>query len=531
MKLLENIFFSSTSHKAEKWIVLVLLALLWGGIFQLTGVLTSGFHLTDDHEIVLFNDLLKKQSAFSLIEEQVKIDLVTRFRPTYYAHRILITSLIGTNQVAWATYYCFLGILTSFFLYLALRKVGFSILESLLFPLFAFIGEQTAVWWRLGTAETLGMFFTALSLYFASNNKPSKLISWSSFLFLCFAILASLSKESFILLIPALLFWKMWVEKHENWQRAVKSNLLFILFLGVIALAEIYFIQVKTNAQGSIFNISNVEDSSFRNTILLYMLNKVLTFNQLHILFIVFLGILAFTISDDLSHAKKKLGSISQNFLPILIFTLLVLVPQFVLYSRTDLYERYLIPATVGLGFFAVGLLQLICKQEFIRKYLKIVFCVLGLLGLYFPFGKAYFKGQDFAVEGTDTQSFLQFIKSVTTEESAVLLVSEPVQFNEWTYSFYRFMQSSLYQRKNIYLQLYTIPNANVPIEIAESNKAVLSKVFEKQLFDFNRGSAKIKCIAILPFKELEQKLSKEKQAWLKEFGKNKFGNFVIYSK
>jgi hypothetical protein len=531
MKLLENIFFNPTSHKTEKWIVLMVLALLWLGIFRQTGILTAGFHLTDDHEIVLFNDLLKKQSVFSLISEQIKIDLATRFRPTYYPHRILVTSLIGTNQMAWAIYYCFLGLLTSFFLYLALRKVGFSILEAFLCPLFAFIGEQTAVWWRLGTAETLGMFFASLSLYFATNPRLPKSISLPSLLFLCFAILASLSKESFILLFPALLFWKMWVEKHENWQKNVQRNLLFILFLGAIALAEIYFIQVKTNAQSSIFNISNAEDSSFRNTILLYMLNKVLTFNQLHILFIVFLGILVFTISDDLSHAKKRLTAIFQSILPICIFTLLILVPQFVLYSRTDLYERYLIPATLGLGFFAVGLIQLTRKQDFIKKYLKIVFCVLGLLGLYFPLGKAYFKGQDFAVEGTNTQSFLQFIKSVTTEKSGILLLSEPVQFNEWTHAFYRFMQSSLFQRKNIYLQLYPIPNPNVPREIAEENKAVLSKVFEKQIFDFKRDSAKINCIAILPLKELEAKLSKEKQAWLREFGKNKFGNFVIYSK
>lgn len=531
MKLLENIFFNPTSHKVEKWIVLVVLVLLWLGIFQLTGILTSGFHLTDDHEIVLFNDLLKKKSIFSLISEQVKIDLATRFRPTYYPHRILVTSLIGTNQMAWAIYYCFLGIFTSFFLYLTLRKVRFSILESFLFPLFAFMGEQTAVWWRLGTAETLGIFFAALSLYFASNPYSPKLISLPSFLFLCFALLASLSKESFILLLPALLFWKIWVEKNKNWQKAIKSNLLFILFLAVIASAEIYFIQAKTNAQDSIFNIGNAEDSDFRNAILLYMLTKVLTFNQLHILFSIFVGIIVFAISDDLSHARKRLGAIFQSILPICIFTLLVLVPQFLLYSRTDLYERYLIPATLGLGFFAIGLIQLIRKQEFIKNYLKIAFCVLGLLGLYFPLGKAYFKGQDFAIEGKNTQSFLYFIKSVTTEKSGILLLSEPVQFNEWTHSFYRFMQSSLFQRKNIYLQLYTIPNPNVPTEIAEGNKAILSKVFKDQLFDFKRDSAKVKCIAILPLKELEEKLSKEQQDWLREFGKNKFGNFVIYSK
>jgi hypothetical protein len=531
MKLIENIFFSTSSPKIEKWIILLLFCVLWFGVFQLTGILTSGFHLTDDHEIVLFNDLLKNQSVFSLIEEQVKIDLATRFRPTYYAHRILVTSLIGTNQIAWAIYYCFLGVFTSFFLYLALRKVGFTLLESLLFPLFAFLGEQTAVWWRLGTAETLGMLFASLAMYFASSSYNQKNTWVAAVLFLCFAILASLSKESFILFLPALLFWKIWVERQKNWQKAIKTNLLFVLFLGIVALIEIYFIQSQTNAQNTIFSVSNAEDDSFRNRILLYMLNKVLTFNQLHILFIVFVGILAFAISDDFKNAKHRLTLVLKDFFPILIFVLLILIPQFVLYSRTDLYERYLIPTTISLGFFAVTLIQLIRKQDFIKKYLKVAFCLLGLAGLYLPLGKVYFKGKDFAVEGANTQSFLQFIKSVTTEKSGILLLSEPVQFNEWTHSFYRFMQSSLYQRKNIYLQLYTIPNPNVPIAVAEENKAILSQVFRNQLFDFEKDSANVKCIAVLPLKELEEKLIREKQTWLKEFGKNRFGNFVIYSR
>nr|MCU0392341.1 hypothetical protein [Thermoflexibacter sp.] len=349
MKLLENIFFSSSPHKLEKWLVLIVFFSIWIGVFYITGILQAGFHLTDDHEIILFNDLLKKQSVFSLISEQVYTDMLTRFRPLYYPHRILMTYVLGVNASAWAIYFCFLGVISSFFLYHALRKIGFSFFEALLFPLFAFFGEQTAVWWRLGTAETLGMLFASLSILLATVSHQNRLYS---FIFIVSTLLASLSKESFILLIPALIFWKIWVEKSLSinkidWKVAIKLNLISIIVLIICVLAEIYVISIQTNAQSTIFNATDANsDSAFRNTILLYMINKILTFNQIHILLIVFVAILLFAISDEFPKAKNRLTHVFQELIPIFLFVLLILMPQFVLYSRTDLYERYLIPAT-----------------------------------------------------------------------------------------------------------------------------------------------------------------------------------------
>lgn len=515
----------------EKILSFFAFVVLWFGLFHFSGILDSGFHLTDDHEVILFNDLLKKQSVFSLVGEQVEIDMATRFRPAYYVHRVLITSLIGTSSKLWAVYFCGLAVVCSFLLFRSLLHLGFSIFPAFLFPLFALWGEQTAVWWRLGTAETLGIVFTSFSIYCLAKSVSSQRKWWDT-LFLVFAILAALSKESFILMIPALLFWRIWTDASNDWSVKIKVNILNIIILGFTFCIEIYLISTQTQAEESIFNAGAAEDSNFRNTIMLYMITKLLTFNKLNLLFLVFFGLVLFSLADDIKHSRLKIVSLLKEISPALLLSLLVIVPQFVLYLRTDLYERYLIPTTLGLAFFAVFLIQLVLKQDFIKQYLKITFCVVGFLGLYFPLGKAYFKGSDFATEGVQTNAFLRFVKTVTNEQSGILLVAEPVQHHEWIHAFYRFMQSSAFHRKNIYLQLYTVPNPNVPQEFAEAHKQKVATAFQSQLFDFERDREKITCIAFFPSKETE-KMFGQREEWLKEmkFEKHHFGNFLIYSK
>lgn len=532
---IEKLLFRATPLPTlrEKIIAFFCFLLLWFGLFYSSDILTAGLHFTDDHEIVLFNDFLKTQNAFSLLAEQVKTDFATRFRPLYYPHRVLVTSIIGTNATLWAVYFCLLGVISSFFLFQALRRFGFSIFIAFLFPLFAFWGEQTAVWWRLGTAETFGMLFCSLSMYYLLR---------LPILGLVFAVLASLSKESFILMLPALLFWKMWYEVRQSLKETqakttisnvIKSNLGYVIILGIVGITELYFIQNQTKAEESIFNATAAVDTNFRNTILVYMIGKILTFNKLNILFLTFLALLLFALSEDLKNAKTKVINTLKEISPALLFSLLVLIPQFVLYSRTDLYERYLIPATVGLAFFAVTLIQLIVKQDFIKTYLKIIFCLVGLAGLYFPVGKAYFKGADFAMEGIRTTTFLKFIKTVTPEQSGILLVAEPVQYNEWIQSFYRYANSSGYNLKNVKLQLYSLPDPNVPAEFAEAHKAKVSDFFKNQLFDFEKDKDKIACIAFFPSPATEAKFNQEYKEWIAtmDFEKNSFGGFVVYSK
>jgi hypothetical protein len=530
--------------KNEKYFALLAFLLLWLGLFHFSGILNAGFHLTDDHEIVLFNDLLEKQGLFSLLTTETSTDFLTRFRPLYYPHRILITSLIGTNTTLWSIYFCVLGVMTSYFFFCGLRLLKFSILPAFLFPLFAFWGEQTAVWWRLGTAETLGILFASLSAYCMGKELSMKTLSLArlwNFGFIIFAIFAALSKESFILMIPALLFWKIWsfasslpyeADFWKNYQKALKINLLSIVCLGIISIIFIYFIQTQTKASQTIFNATGEDDTHFRNTILQYILFKLITFNKLNILFLGFIALVLFAAADDFKNAKHRVIAILREILPAFLLTLLIIVPQFILYARTDLYERYLIPTTIGLAFFAVFLIQMILKQDFIKQYLKIAFCVLGLVGLYFPLGKAYFSGNDFAQQGVQSNAFLRFIKSVTNEESGILLVANPIQHNEWIHSFYRFLNSSAYRRKNIYLQLYTFPNPNSPQDLVDAQKTHISKLFENQLFDLERDKENIKCIAFLPSKETEIKFLEAQKDWLQtlNLGKNVFGDFIIYS-
>jgi hypothetical protein len=251
--------------KNVNWNILILFFLLWFGILTLTGTMFSGFHFTDDYDVLRID----KDISNTTIAREARIffkDIFKsklRFRPFYMLQRRLTTALLGNNFFAWSLYFGFLAVFTSFFLYLFMRKTGFSVTESVLFPCLTLLGEQAAVWWKLGANETPGMLmlsaamlFMALSLY--SNRKKSLY----NFLFVLFAVIASWCKESFILMIPALVSWKIWLtyQKGETGDgdqtvpmtllRSVRKNLITAVILLLVCLAELVHIVTKVGTTG-----------------------------------------------------------------------------------------------------------------------------------------------------------------------------------------------------------------------------------------------------------------------------------------
>jgi hypothetical protein len=115
------------------------------------------------------------------------------------------------------------------FFYFGARKLKYGVLESLVFVLLIFIGSQMAIWWRLGTNETIGMFFLGLAFLFMAKCTKKENYRLNNVAFIILLIIASLCKESFIITIPALVVFKIWNEKNVfkiTFKESVKNNYL-----------------------------------------------------------------------------------------------------------------------------------------------------------------------------------------------------------------------------------------------------------------------------------------------------------------
>lgn len=93
-------------------IIFLVILVFWFLIFITSGSLFSGYHFTDDHEIVAINfDVeIEKINIIELFIQWIKKDLISgRLRPFYYIHRIIETRVFGLNFSLWSIYTGLLG--------------------------------------------------------------------------------------------------------------------------------------------------------------------------------------------------------------------------------------------------------------------------------------------------------------------------------------------------------------------------------------------------------------------------------------
>lgn len=222
--------------------------MVWFFVFITSGSLFSGYHFTDDHEIVHINHNFNAQklNIIEVFSQWINTDYSTgRFRPFYYIHRILVTKFLGINFGLWSVYTGLLAGFTTFLLFVFGRLLQFSIGDSLIFSFLATLGTQSAVWWQLGPAETIGTFLLSIALVLAVLSEVSNCYKtfYETLLIFC-VLMMSLSKESFVLFIPAIVFIKLWMSHHFtglSWSQAIKANKVSSSVLCLILFAEILF--------------------------------------------------------------------------------------------------------------------------------------------------------------------------------------------------------------------------------------------------------------------------------------------------
>lgn len=334
--------------KKEAAVVWCFFLLLVFGVVIGMGTLTSGFHLVDDWELAKYVDwmTLEHRSVWDCMKEAVGYDLTMRFRPLYYINRVLMAAVFGINLTAMSVIKACEIVAALAALYYCARQMKCNMAYASLFALTVMVGYQSAVWWKLGPQESYGIMMFAIGFYFLLKWLQSGK-KWYSFASIAAFFLMSVYKEPFILLLPFVGLYVLYVQMQGkkttigNLRDAARRRLPYLLSLGIIFAVEMYLIVFVIGA-------NNYSYVGLDESITLAEYKQVWSAAAGgNLKWYVRFGILMFLILLTYWEQLRKLG---WEFL----LAAAVIVPQCITYSKTSMEERYILPAVLGFAFWFI---------------------------------------------------------------------------------------------------------------------------------------------------------------------------------
>lgn len=401
------------------------------------GTINSGFHFIDDHQMLGIHSDLGKASIIKTMSTWISSDLLARFRPMYVVHRVLEMKIFGADFFALSLYSGILAAFTFSFFYLGARQLKYSVFESLIFVLLAFVGPQMTIWWRLGPSETIAMFFLGLSFFFMGKSADGENYLRNNILFVLFLIAASLSKESCVIIVPAFVFLKIWNESELfgiSIKESIRRNLLLIFpIIAMVAELGIIYYVVGTNKLGYAGLIYGGPELIKG---ILAIVSQMDMLGEFFVL-LAFIGIIYCInmIIVTVGEAKVFRKSIKKIFVP-LFFSALIVFPNIILYAKSGMVERYLLPATIGGAFFIIYMLKNIDKS-----YLRVVALAAVLVFALVSLKTAVENASAFAIDGVHTNQLLSAIIENNKPDSTILLVADLVENLEHSLALDRFLE------------------------------------------------------------------------------------------
>ncbi|MBK9332789.1 MAG: glycosyltransferase family 39 protein [Ignavibacteria bacterium] len=345
---------------------------------------------------------------------------------------LLLTSvkIFGYNLLLLNIFVSILGICTAFFLYKFCKNIGFSPVQSFLFALLTLLGPATIMYSRPPDSEIIGMLMLSLSLLFLSKSIFSeKNQILYKFLFLFSLIITSLSKESFLILTPAVLVLYLWLYHFKNNTgiiQTIKKNYILLILSSVLFIILVILLvnSVGVSREGS-HNSVNIRLLSFN--ILSDFIDTVFKKN---LLLISFLGLLIFfenelqknSLSSD--YIRKHI----KNIVIVIILALLIIVPQFIIYYRSGfVVGRYYLPYLLGYSFLIIYILKIIFDSKSISSFSKyiylftiIAYLFIEVITISIPEISAFSK---ICRENTQVINFLR-----DSPDKKLLIVFDPAQ-------------------------------------------------------------------------------------------------------
>jgi len=177
------------------------------------------FELQDDHRIIA--PLLTAHpggisGAVRMWASTIRqdVDEVGRFRPVNQVFDVIGPLVLGPHPLLWHCISIALAMAVAALLFAAALQLWQSPAAAAVFALVTLLAPDpgpTAAWYRLGPKEAWGMLFLAAALWMMT--RAAGKLRWSTEIVLfVLIVLTALSKESFLLLVPALYGIRVWLE-------------------------------------------------------------------------------------------------------------------------------------------------------------------------------------------------------------------------------------------------------------------------------------------------------------------------------
>jgi len=409
------------------------LSAAWVVFFVRAATIGSGYHLVDDHEILRILADLRTSSLWGTIPRWVAGDLNIRFRPFYFVHRITETAVFGDRLGWWSLYTAALAPVTSILLYCALRTLRFGVLAALTFAILALFGEQACIWWRLGPNETIGMVCLAVALFgmarwARTGSLAYRVVFWIG------AILASLSKESFVATLPAVALTCVcavaW-HRHVNWRATLAACLPEVVGFTTVFVLEgwviVFFVGTEKIGYAGVKGIT--VGQVWVAATQLVRPREALT---LLALAVVAIGARYATRSSAPDRDREWFAWGGPSFIAAL-----VVASQAVLYARSGLWERYQAPGTLAVALLAACLAQAATSRHpgaedrardsnglawLLTTLVVPVVCVAILLPLTrMRVEKMNTDAAQYAAEGHETQALLDEIAVLPRDQELIV--------------------------------------------------------------------------------------------------------------
>lgn len=410
--------FLEEHRMAGNIIAVLIFAALVFGVTIGCGTINSGWHFVDDHEFLEWINPVRegKISMIGQLQYLFWNGFTGRFRPIYAPIRFLTILLFGDNIFCYALLKSVETILAFYLAFLFGRTMKASFFSSIAFAFTAFIGYQSAIWWKLGPQEVQGSIFFLLGMIFLEKwlrggKKGNSVLS-----FLFFWIMSNW-KESFILLLPFIAVYLIYRtedngEKDGNYFRRgckrLKKHWLYLLSIGVVfaVIIAIIVLKIGTNSSsgGGIspsIGIRAIIDSYY------YAFGHDLKYYA--VLTPIMIAILL-TYWEELKKMWKEV---------LLLFVFLA--PQLLLYGKEAMAERYIIPSSIGYGLFFVLAVSrygfLSGKRE---KTYHLAIILLLLLGIRTTLIEADY----FRYRGESVTNVLEYIRDEADKDSGISVMS-----------------------------------------------------------------------------------------------------------
>jgi hypothetical protein len=505
----------------------LLITLLWGLFFGLSGTWRGGYDWTDDAD---FFELAGKLEQEKLgLWETIKYSRNTvpgRFHLMYHVMKSIDISLVGTSFAHWLMLHSIRALVAALCFFYFFRRLGAAWPLAVASVAILWMGPQAAIWYRTGhgCGEGQAMFWLGLTLVaLVKSVDATRLRMLWQLLFIVTGILTGLAKETFLLITPALVLLQLWLFKRDSaaqsWKQALRQNALAFFALPLFSAGYVGYILLQSYGTGYTGGVGyagvGAETTSLSHIFDAGLSLAIRKYNWLSaaVLAALFGHAIIGRIKGD-SNAGARLWPL----LPPLIIMATWVAPQLVLLAKSGIHERFYVPAEVGTVSFCVAVLVYLQQANRLAG-VAATLMLIGYAGLTAQ--GAYASAAQFAAGRQQNVAMLSYAAGQTPAGGTLLVVADAGPDIEPVTLFKAVFDAYYPDRKLVVYAIDKPPYPDYWQRIVD-HKSVVKALGGKTLGDLP-DTRLIDSVYI--FSKLEQTFLRRAEAWFqpKEFDRREF--------